>query len=428
MRLPMMFLLPAAPLAAMEVQILTPPANTMSFGRILAVSADGNQMAGEAIVLAGLGREAVTWSATGGMVFAAISPTDPALEIATGISSDGKVVAGWQRTTRDNGFVRRTGGSNPTLVNFKDYRVCALARDGSIAVGTDATGEKSTSYNAARWNAVSGARTALADLAGGATDAAFLAISADKTTCVGYGHDASGRLAVRSVNGGALAAVGDLTGGRVFSEALGVSSDGSVIVGRSLSSRGMEAFRWTSAGGMVGLGDLPGGAFVSEATGVADDGTVVVGVAESELGPEVFVWTAAQGMRSLRTVALAGGLDFGGWQFTGACPVVSGDGNVLAVNATDLGQDARFLRISGLRGAAATTPVAAVDCARTDDTFRVRFTAEPGLRYQMQCSETLGTAAAWQDLGGVITGDGTPAELSVPVDRTACFFRLIVVP
>jgi len=139
MRLPMMFLLPAAPLAAMEVQILTPPANTMSFGRILAVSADGNQMAGEAIVLAGLGREAVTWSATGGMVFAAISPTDPALEIATGISSDGKVVAGWQRTTRDNGFVRRTGGSNPTLVNFKDYRVCALARDGSIAVGTAPT-------------------------------------------------------------------------------------------------------------------------------------------------------------------------------------------------------------------------------------------------------------------------------------------------
>ena len=379
-------------------------------------------------MLVGLGREAVTWSAAGGMTFVAISPSDPALESATGVSDDGRVVAGWQRTGRNTGFVRRSGGSNPTLVNFKDYKVHALSRDGSIAVGTDCTAEKSRNYNAARWDAVSGARTTFADLAGGATDAAFLAISADKTTCVGYGHDASGRVAVRSVNGGALSPLGDLPGGPMFSEALGVSADGGVIVGRSLSAAGMEAFRWTAAGGITGLGDLPGGAFVSESTSVSDDGEVAVGVAESELGPEVFVWTAAQGMRSLRTVALAGGLDLGGWQFGGAWPVLSGDGAVLAVNATDPGQAPRFLRVTGLRRAAAETPAPAAACAAADGGLCVRFAAEPGLRYQLQCSESPGDGATWQNVGGTVTGDGTTVELAVPIDRPACFFRLLVLP
>lgn len=415
------------PLEAMEVQVLTPPADTTSFGRILAVSADGSRLAGEAIVLAGLGREAVTWSASGGMTFVAISPTDPALETATGVSSDGRVVAGWQRSGRDNGFVRRSGTSNPTLVNFKDYRVFALSRDGSLAVGTDATAEKSPNYHAARWDASTGARTTLADLAGGATEAAFLAISADKTTCVGYGHDANGRVAVRSVGGAALSALGDLTGGRVFAEAMGVSSNGGVIVGRSLSARGMEAFRWTSAG-MAALGDLPGGAFLSEATGVSDDGALVVGVAESEAGPEVFVWTPEKGMRSLRTVVLAGGIDLGGWQFGGAWPVVSGDGNVLAVNATDPGQSPRFLRLTGLSAAAAATPAPAVACAAVGGNFRVCLTAQPGLRYQLQSSETMGADAAWENVGTVITGEGSEVKLEVPMDRPSCFFRLMVLP
>ena len=208
MRTILILMLSVAPLAAMEMQILTPPTNTTSFGRILTVSTDGTQMAGEAMVLAGLGSEAVTWSATGGMRFVAIAPTDPAFETATGVSTDGRVIAGWQRTGRNNGFVRRPGSSNPTLVNFKDYKVHALSRDGSLAVGTDCTAEKSRNYNAARWDTSSGSRSTVADLAGGATDAAFLAVSADKTTCVGYGHDANGRVAVRSVNGGALTQLG----------------------------------------------------------------------------------------------------------------------------------------------------------------------------------------------------------------------------
>ena len=426
MRTILILMLSVAPLAAMELQILTPPTNTTSFGRILTVSTDGTQMAGEAIVLAGLGSEAVTWSATGGMTFVAISPTDPAFETATGVSTDGRVIAGWQRTGRNNGFVRRTGSSSPTLVNFKDYKVHALSRDGTLAVGTDCTAEKSRNYNAARWDTSSGSRSTVADLAGGATDAAFLAVSADKTTCVGYGHDANGRVAVRSVNGGALTVVGDLAGGKVFAEALGVSTNGGVIVGRSLSAMGMEAFRWTSTGGMTGLGDLPGGAFVSEATSTSDEGDVVVGLAESELGPEVFVWTLAQGMRSLRTVASAGGLDLSGWQFAGAWPVVSGNGDVLAVNAIDPGQAPRFVRLSGLRTAVAGTPAPAVACASAGGNFRVRFVAEPGLRYQLQSVDSLDAGATWQNVGSVITGDGSGVEVAAPADRPSCFFRLVV--
>jgi probable HAF family extracellular repeat protein len=418
----------ATPLAALDLEMLTPPGEATSFGRILAVSTGGDHMAGEVIRLAGLETEAATWSATGGMSLVSIEPQDPAGEAATGISDDGRVVAGWHMRDRGTGFIRRTGASNPVLTNNQNYKVLALSPDGSVAVGKDATRRESINNYACRWDTTTGARTTVSDLSGGVTDAAFLAISADKATCVGYGVNGSGRAAVRSVNGGALSVVGELGGGRYFSEARGVSADGSVIVGRSLSANGMEAFRWTSSG-IEGLGDLPGGAFVSEACSVSDDGQVVVGVAESELGPEVFVWLEDRGMRSLRTVAKAGGIDLDGWHFGGAWPVLSGNGNVLALNATDPGQAPRLLRLSGLRGAADEgDPPPVVAGFKRGNRFRVGLETEPGLRYQLQCSETMGEDADWENVGSPVTGDGSMAEFEAPADAPACYFRLVTVP
>lgn len=421
----LILIMSAGPLAAMEMEILDPPPDASSFGRIMAVSTDGSQMAGEAIMLAGLQREAVIWDATGGMTLAPISAADPAGELATGISDDGTVVAGWYLTNRSTGFALVTDETDPALTNNQDFRVHALSPDGGTGVGTDAVSVNSYDFNAAIWNLESGARTAVADLSGGATDAAFLAISADGGTCVGYGEDSSGRLAVRSDAGGPLVPLGELPGGRAFSEARGVSADGDVVVGRSRSSNGMEAFRWTSDG-IEGLGDLPGGAFVSEACSVSNDGRVIVGVAESELGSEVFVWLEGRQMRSLRTLAKAGGIDLDGWHFGGAWPVLSGDGNVLALNATDPGQAPRFLRLSGLRAVAAgTNPPPATVCKFVGDDFRVCFAAEPGLRYQVQCSLTL-AAEDWEDYGEPVIGDGSEVEVVMPVESARCFYRLVV--
>lgn len=411
--------------AAMDMQIVEPPADSSSFGRIMAVSSDGSHMAGEAVVLIGLQREAVKWNVTGGMSLAAVSVADPAAEIASGVSDDGTVVAGWHVTTRSTGFVLVEGETAPTLVNNQEYRIHALSSDGSTAVGCDAVDANSFDFNAATWNLASGVRTVIADLAGGTTEAAFLAISSDKGTCVGYGESSSGRLAVRSTGGGALVSLGELPGGHAFSEARGVSGDGSVVVGRSVSASGMEACRWTG-GGIEGLGDLPGGAFVSEACSVSDDGQVIVGVAESELGGEVFVWLEGRGMRSLRTVAKAGGIDLDGWHFSGSWPVISGDGNVLALNAIDPGQAPRFLRLSGLRTAAAgQNPLPTTVCGLVGGSFRMEFHAEPALRYQLECSTTL-ASGDWEGIGDPVIGDGSQVEVMVPVDAAACFFRLVI--
>jgi probable HAF family extracellular repeat protein len=178
----------------------------------------------------------------------------------------------------------------------------------------------------------------LPDLSGGTSRGSGYGISADGTTVVGEGYDASGQRAVRWTQAGAAEAIaspfsyawqcsgdgsvvvgtfeqpprayrwtastgavllGDLPGGIEWSAALGVSNDGAVVVGKSNSMPGYEAFRWTAAGGMQGLGDLPGGAFGSEARGISGDGLVVVGTGAAANGGEAFRWTASGGMVGL---------------------------------------------------------------------------------------------------------------------------------
>jgi probable HAF family extracellular repeat protein len=199
----------------------------------------------------------------------------------------------------------------------------SVSADGKVVAGYSAS---TNGYEAFRWTAWTGLK-GLGELPGGTFASFANAISPDGTTIVGNSQSAFGDQAFGWTEATGISGLGDLPGSSFFSFATGVSSNGNVIVGFSastLSGNNSEAFRWTPTNGMVGLGDLPGGSFKSRAWGVSADGTVIVGEsssANSGSNLEAFRWTGA-GMSGLGD--LVGGL------FHSIAYAVSSDGNVIA--------------------------------------------------------------------------------------------------
>lgn len=299
--------------------------------------------------------------------------------IASGVSADGAVVAGYSFNSFGPGAFRwtRTGGMQALgTASGDDFLPFAISGDGSTVVGYRA-GVNALSDSAVRWSSATGIQ-ALGDLPGRENRGHALGVSANGNTVVGWSVGESGEEAFRWTPDGGMSALDGLPamplGGR-FTYAFGVSADGSVIVGRSDTSFGtesfrwtsstgavglvdsaskyfsiiaqaisgdgsaivgfarnnvtvQEAFRWTSADGITGLGDLPGGAFASDAYATSSDGSVVVGTSLSSSGWEAFVWTAAAGMQSLSERLTALGVDLTGWHLLSATGV-SADGNTI---------------------------------------------------------------------------------------------------
>lgn len=413
---------------AATFELLAPPPELTTMGQVNDVSTDGAFLAGHALRIADWTQVGFTWSQTDDMTAIPVLAEPSELQAAEGISADGRVIAGWQHLTDRTAICivdgAQTSLPNPTLGSVaKDVNP-----EGTRAVGAYPPSNQSTDLQATIWATSTGNRTVLGDLTGGAVEATALAISADGGTVVGWGTSASGREAFRHAEG-TLSPLGDLAGGQFFSEAASVSSNGAVIVGRSVSTNGMEAFRWTAGDGMVGLGDLPGGAFLSEATGVSDDGVVIVGDSDCEAGPEIFVYDTTHGLRSFRSILEGAGIDVTGWSFTDSRPALSGDGDVLAGRAIDPNLDVVLFRFTGLREALASLsqPVCTAFLSDHAGTLRLRFTAEAGLFYRVECSDDLAPGTSWDPVGEPVLGNGTEVDFACSGTEfpDARYYRLV---
>lgn len=416
--------------AAVQIESLQAEDGSLPMGGVGGVNFDGSAITGNRWSLADYLPEAFRWVAGSNVVEitpggASSSPSAYA-SAGWGISDNRQVIVGWKHEGQPGAFCW-VNAAAVTLSAVRGSMALGLSRDGTMAVGRNPTTTLATSIQAVSWSTASGTPTVLPDLAGDPIMATAKAISADKTTIVGWGTDANGRQACRWV-GGAVSSLGDLPGGRVFSEATAVSGDGSVVVGRSWSTNGIEAFRWSSTTGMRALGDLPGGCHQSEATGVSDDGQTIVGTGESDAGPEVFLWAATNGLRSLRTLMKAAGQEISGWNFSGTRPVLSGDGNVLAGEAVDPEQNFVLFRVGGLRELTncLISTVLALHAEGTE--IVLRFPTEPGLGYQVEVAAAV-TGTAWQTVGSVLIGTGAEMEIRCPKPTPPAdtqFYRLVV--
>jgi probable HAF family extracellular repeat protein len=199
----------------------------------------------------------------------------------------------------------------------------SVSADGKVVAGYSST---TSGYEAVRWTAETGLR-GIGELPGGTYASFGNAISADGTTIVGNSQSTSGDQAFRWTQATGMVGLGDLPGSGFFSFATGVSSNGHVVVGFSASTasgNNSEAFRWTTTNGMAGLGALPGGTFRSRAWGVSADGSIIVGESSSANAGsnlEAFRWTAS-GMTGLG--------NFSGGLFHSIAYAISADGNVIA--------------------------------------------------------------------------------------------------
>jgi probable HAF family extracellular repeat protein len=89
-------------------------------------------------------------------------------------------------------------------------------------------------------------------------------------------------------------------GGLLYPEA--ISADGSSVVGYGENASGkLEAFRWTSKEGTVGLGFLPGYTDGSNAASVSGDGSVIVGMSinDASQSGNAWVWTERAEMQAI---------------------------------------------------------------------------------------------------------------------------------
>lgn len=256
--------------------------------------------------------------------------------IATSVSADGSVIAGYETYITDtfelitetyrweNGVLTGLG----SLPAGGGSRAWGISGDGAVVVGGGYL--LSAPGPAFRWTQ----QTGMVECCGGLYSVALDA-SADGSVMVGrLNSDPSTEQgeAFRWANG-VTTGIGDLPGGSFSSLANAVSPDGSVIVGVGDSALGHEAFRWEN-GVMVGLGDLPGGNFISRALAVSADGSVAVGQACSSnlcqpaniFGDTAFIWDDTNGMRALEDVLINDfDLDLGGWTLERATGV-SADG------------------------------------------------------------------------------------------------------
>jgi probable HAF family extracellular repeat protein len=215
----------------------------------------------------------------------------------SGISGDGRVVAGYNFSGTDRQAVRWLNGAAQGLGDLEGSQYSSSATgvsgDGSVVVGTGAfTYNGRPSGQAFRWE--NGTMTGLGtlgpsgpnSLAGSAANG----VSGDGRVVVGS-SSAPGAEAVeafRWVNG-VMQGLGDLPGGAFWSTASGANQDGSVVVGGSITDAGggTTAFRWTQAGGMVPLAGLSG---TSYAYGLTPDGSTVVGFTGSDRTRRPFRW------------------------------------------------------------------------------------------------------------------------------------------
>lgn len=308
-----------------------------SFSQARGISADGSVVVGSAS-LGGLTR-AFRWTLADGIANLGAWPIgaaniggsgNPLHSFATAVSGNGSVVVGgvWERA-QSRAF-RWENGVMTVLVPDADAQAQGVSADGSVVAGWERTPAMPGGV-AFRWE--NGARTLLSTLPGG-TQSSALAVSANGMVVVGWSQTGGGdQHAVRWIGSGGsidttdLHAISNLGGSNSLATA--VSADGSVIVGWASTPGdqplGEHAFRW-SGGTMTDLGTLSGSG-QSMAHGISADGSVVVGHSHAGAGYRAFRWTSA-GMRSVEDWLRGAGVNVPA-DVTTAAYGTSGDGSVV---------------------------------------------------------------------------------------------------
>lgn len=233
-----------------------------------AISGDGLTVVGEGNGDAGGdssdGRQAFRWTSAAGIVGLGDLPGGLFNSMATDVSTDGSVIAG--------------------------YSYGAAGRE------------------AFRWTQASG-MVGLGDLPGGSYSSTAYGISADGSTIVGVSRSSSGIEAFRWTQASGMVGLGDLPGGSFASQARAASADGSVIVGAGFTNVLIidagsisEAVIWDAAHGMRSLRDLLvvnhglnlSGWILKDARDISHDGRTIVGIGINPQGLEE-AWVAHLG-------------------------------------------------------------------------------------------------------------------------------------
>lgn len=291
--------------------------------RVLAMSADGSTVVGEAATRApdyGVGH-AFRWTRASGMQDLGGPPGG--YSAALGVNADGSVVVGyggsggpyafrWTSATGIQDLGVFPGGTN----SFAE----GVSADGSVVVGYSYEGP--TELRAFRWTSADG----MQELAGlpGATSSAAYDVSSDGSVIVG---DSGGHV-VRWTTAGAIEDLGLLPNPGVPSA---ISADGSTIVGGRVGGLGIwpvHAFRWTNNGGIEELVEPPG-TLDSYATAVNRDGSMIVGACLGDVWSIAVLWDATLGLVDLHTYLADRGIDLGTWELLEASGI-SHDGLTIA--------------------------------------------------------------------------------------------------
>jgi probable HAF family extracellular repeat protein len=297
------------------------------------ISADGTVVVGRS------GSAAFRWTLATG-----VTPIGEG--IATGVSADGAVLAGFMdvvpqhllafRWTQEEGVVPLG-----TLPGDVDSDSSGISADGTVIVGTSGTFSPNVLISHAYvWTAASGMRP-LGSLAG-YSDATAIGVSGDGRMVVGRtqsGFNFNGP-AFRWTAEAGMVSLGFLAGYSSFSEATAASYDGSVIIGRGNRPTAQnQAFRWTTSAGMIGLGFLPGHPMDTSADDISADGNIVVG-GPTAFGTGGFIWTPDLGMVDLQSYLVAQGaanaadwIDLEPFRISADGTTIVGEGVICGVHA-----------------------------------------------------------------------------------------------
>ncbi len=273
---------------------LEEPADALS-SEFYAVSADGAVAVG--VVQIGVNTYAVRWAESSGV--ALLGTLGGRSSRALAVSADGQVVAGWSYDfagyTRAFRWTSATGMQNMgTFYGHRASEAYAVSADGSMIAGVVTHGSV---WEPFCWRAAG--NVWLLDTSP-YWDFTPRALSSDGQIIAGFGRNAGGGIRALCKTPEGMLNLGTLGGSE--SRAYALSPDGQIVVGSATIPDGRaRAFRWRN-GAMENLG-VPPGFIESIAYGVSADGNAVVGellrMEGSHYVSYVALWTPADGMVNL---------------------------------------------------------------------------------------------------------------------------------
>lgn len=288
------------------------------FSKATGVSDDGRYVAGASVGTAE-GFTPLRWDGTTPVPLSLPAGYNLGAEV-NDISGDGQWVVGMGPGPA--GFTGLRWQPNGTPVVTGDFAppgwssANSVSGNGSVITGFGGLDFFSGASEMFRWTSATGEQP-LGDLAGGTAFSNGTCISNDGTVIGGYGTDDLGLRPVTWTQSG-FNILATVEGGTGAGRVLGLSHDGQVALGEAQVGGAFLPARW-QGGTAEQLGTPPVGYEVGNAIASNADGSLVIGVwreteFSDELGSIAFIWDLQHGSRLLADALLADyGLDLTGW-------------------------------------------------------------------------------------------------------------------